>query len=103
MNLVVLDSVDRTQGDLALGVLNNVRQAGGVIGVALLRAVLGEPVTSIGVHMVEYVAAGVLCLASGMTLTASKGWRSTKAISRHPRLFQSLRGGPVLPHQLTRR
>jgi MFS transporter, DHA2 family, methylenomycin A resistance protein len=50
MNLAVLDSVERTQGGLASGILNSARQAGGVIGVALLGALLGEPATLAGAH-----------------------------------------------------
>jgi MFS transporter, DHA2 family, methylenomycin A resistance protein len=72
MNLVVLDAVDRTQGGLASGILNSARQTGGVIGVALLGALLGEPATLAGAHAAEYVAAGILCLASGLALAASK-------------------------------
>jgi DHA2 family methylenomycin A resistance protein-like MFS transporter len=71
MNLAVLDSVERTQGGLASGILNSARQAGGVIGVALLGALLGEPATSAGAQAAEYVAAGILCLASGVALAAS--------------------------------
>jgi len=46
MNLAVLDTVERTQGGLASGILNSARQTGGVIGVALLGALLGEPATT---------------------------------------------------------
>jgi MFS transporter, DHA2 family, methylenomycin A resistance protein len=77
MNLAVLDSVKRTQGGLASGILNSARQAGGVIGVALLGALLGEPSTSAGAEAAEYVAAGVLCLASGLALAASRGGQTT--------------------------
>jgi DHA2 family methylenomycin A resistance protein-like MFS transporter len=75
MNLAVLDSVEHTEGGLASGILNSARQTGGVIGVALLGALLGEPATSAGTQAAEYVAAGVLCLASGLALAASKNWR----------------------------
>jgi MFS transporter, DHA2 family, methylenomycin A resistance protein len=74
MNLAVLDSVERTQGGLASGILNSARQTGGVIGVALLGALLGEPATPAGVQAAEYVAAGVLCLASGLAFAASRNW-----------------------------
>jgi MFS family permease len=56
MNLAVLDSVERTQGDLASGILNSARQTGGVIGVALLGALLGEPATWAGARAAGYVA-----------------------------------------------
>jgi predicted MFS family arabinose efflux permease len=82
MNLVVLDSVERTQGGLASGVLNSARQTGGVIGVALLGTLLGEPVTSAGGQAAEYVAACVLCLASGLALAASKNWHPTRGADR---------------------
>ena len=77
MSLAVLDSVERTQGGLASGILNSARQAGGVIGVALLGALLGEPATSAGAEVAEYVAAGVLCLASGLAFAVSQTWRVT--------------------------
>ena len=82
MSLAVLDSVERTQGGLASGILNSARQAGGVIGVALLGALLGQPATLAGAHAAEYVAAGVLCLASGLALAASKNWRLTHLAAR---------------------
>jgi len=82
MNLAVLDSVERTQGGLASGILNSARQTGGVIGVALLGALLGEPATLAGVQAAEYVAAGVLCLASGLALAASGNWRLTLPVAR---------------------
>jgi MFS transporter, DHA2 family, methylenomycin A resistance protein len=77
MSLAVLGSVERTQGGLASGTLNSARQAGGVIGVAVLGALLGEPATSAGAEAAEYVAAGVLCLTSGVAFAASQGWHMT--------------------------
>jgi DHA2 family methylenomycin A resistance protein-like MFS transporter len=82
MNLAVLDSVERTQGGLASGILNSARQTGGVIGVALLGALLGEPATSGGAQAAEYVAAGVLCLASAVALAASENWRLTRPLAQ---------------------
>ena len=73
MNLAVLDSVARAQSGLASGILNTARQAGGVIGVALLGALLGEPATLTGVQAAEFVAAGALFVASSLALAASKG------------------------------
>ena len=35
----------------------------------------------VGAHAAEYVAAGVLCVASGLALTASKNWRLTHLAS----------------------
>jgi hypothetical protein len=46
-----------------------------VIGVALLGALLGEPATLAGAEAAEYVAAGFLCLSSGLAFVASQGWR----------------------------
>jgi MFS transporter, DHA2 family, methylenomycin A resistance protein len=83
MNLAVLDSVERSQGGLASGILNSARQTGGVIGVALLGALLGEPATPAGARAAEYVAAGILFLASGVALVASKDWRSASLAARH--------------------
>jgi MFS transporter, DHA2 family, methylenomycin A resistance protein len=82
MNLAVLDSVDRTQGGLASGILNSARQTGGVIGVALLGALLGEPSTLAGAHAAEYVATAMLCLASGLALAASSNWVGSFARSK---------------------
>jgi DHA2 family methylenomycin A resistance protein-like MFS transporter len=82
MNLAVLDSVERTQSGLASGILNSARQTGGVIGVALLGALMGEPATSAGVQVAEFVAAGVLCLASGLAFAASKNWCLTRPVAR---------------------
>jgi MFS transporter, DHA2 family, methylenomycin A resistance protein len=75
MNLAVLDSVDRTQSGLASGILNSARQTGGVIGVAILGALLGEPATWTGARAAQYVAGGLFCLAGGLALAASKNWR----------------------------
>lgn len=82
MNLAVLDSVEPAESGLASGILYSARQTGGVIGVAVLGALLGEPVTSAGAQAAEYTAAGVLCLASCLALAASRDWRVTPAV--HP-------------------
>jgi MFS transporter, DHA2 family, methylenomycin A resistance protein len=76
MSLAVLDSVERTQGGLASGILNSARQAGGVIGVAVLGGLLGEPATQSGAELAKLVAAGVLFVASGVAFAASRGWPS---------------------------
>jgi DHA2 family methylenomycin A resistance protein-like MFS transporter len=54
---------------LASGFLNGARQTGGVIGVALLGALIGEPVTTEGARFAFLVAAGALALASMVALT----------------------------------
>lgn len=79
MNLAVLDSVEPIQGGLASGILYSARQTGSVIGVALLGALLDEPATPAGAQAAGYTAAGVLCLASGLALGASKNWRGAPA------------------------
>jgi DHA2 family methylenomycin A resistance protein-like MFS transporter len=92
MSLAVLDSVDRTQGGLASGILNSARQAGGVIGVALLGALLGEPPTSAGAQAAEYMAACALCLASGLALAASRGGRAAPPTARAVAKSKTTRG-----------
>jgi MFS transporter, DHA2 family, methylenomycin A resistance protein len=74
MNLAVLDSVERTQSGLASGILNSARQTGGVIGVALLGALLGEPTTWAGAESAQFLAAGVFCLAGSLAFAASIDW-----------------------------
>jgi DHA2 family methylenomycin A resistance protein-like MFS transporter len=76
MSLSILDSVDRSQSGLASGLLNGARQTGGVIGVALLGALLGEPATLAGAQSASLVAAGSLALAGIMALSASRQARS---------------------------
>jgi MFS transporter, DHA2 family, methylenomycin A resistance protein len=95
MNLAVLDSVERTQGGLASGILNSARQAGGVIGVALLGALLGDPATSAGARAAECLAAGMLCLAGGVALAASRDWRPSPRAVRTVRSRQSCLGDPA--------
>jgi MFS transporter, DHA2 family, methylenomycin A resistance protein len=72
MSLSVLDSVERSQSGLASGILNSARQAGGVIGVAVLGALLGDPANLLGAQRAEYLAAIVLCTASALALIASR-------------------------------
>jgi MFS transporter, DHA2 family, methylenomycin A resistance protein len=72
MSLSVMDSVERSQAGLASGVLNSARQTGGVIGVAVLGTLLGDPVASSGVRIAEYVAAAVLGVAAAIAFTASR-------------------------------
>lgn len=87
MSLAVLDSVERTQSGLASGILNSARQTGGVIGVALLGALLGEPATYAGAEAAEYAAAGFFCLASALAFAASGEKRTpplqTETAPRH--------------------
>jgi MFS transporter, DHA2 family, methylenomycin A resistance protein len=77
MSLSVLDSVPKTQSGLASGVLNSARQLGGVIGVAVLGALLGDPASLSGARTAEYVAAIVLCAAGTLAYLASRGRHAT--------------------------
>lgn len=79
MGLAVLDSVPRSQGGLASGILNSARQAGGVIGVAVLGAILGDPATIHGARVAEYAAAFALGAASVVAFAASRGNKTTRA------------------------
>jgi DHA2 family methylenomycin A resistance protein-like MFS transporter len=76
MSLSILDSVDRSQSGLASGLLNGARQTGGVIGVALLGALIGEPATLAGARSAFLVAAGSLALAGIVAFSASRQARS---------------------------
>ena len=72
MSLSILDSVDRSQSGLASGFLNGARQTGGVIGVALLGALIGEPATFGGARSAFLVAAGALALAGIVAFSTSR-------------------------------
>jgi MFS transporter, DHA2 family, methylenomycin A resistance protein len=72
MNVAILDSVDRSQSGLASGLLNGARQCGGVIGVAVLGALMGEPATLVGVRSAFLAAAGALALAGMVAISASQ-------------------------------
>ncbi len=71
MNVAILDSVDRSQAGLASGLLNGARQCGGVIGVAVLGALIGEPVTFAGARSAFLAAAGALALAGIVAISAT--------------------------------
>lgn len=72
MSLAVLDSVERTQSGLASGILNSARQTGGVIGVAVLGALLGQPATWTGMRIAELAAAVTLIAAGCLAYLASR-------------------------------
>lgn len=72
MGLAVLDSVERSQSGLASGILNSARQAGGVMGVAVLGALPGDPMRAGGVQIAEFAAAFALCAACALALFASR-------------------------------
>lgn len=70
MSLSILDAVDRSRSGLASGLLNGARQCGGVIGVALLGALLGEPPTYAGAQLAFLAAFVALALASIVAFSA---------------------------------
>lgn len=72
MSLMVLDAVDRERSGLASGILNSARQAGGVIGVALLGALLGSPVSVHGARCAA--AAATISLACACGVAARIAW-----------------------------
>jgi DHA2 family methylenomycin A resistance protein-like MFS transporter len=51
MSLAALDGAERRRSGLASGLLNSARQTGGVIGVAILGALLGDPATLHGMRL----------------------------------------------------
>ncbi|MGB7178204.1 MAG: MFS transporter, partial [Xanthobacteraceae bacterium] len=76
MNLSALDAVERERSGLASGILNSARQTGGVIGVALLGALVGGPATAIGATWAATAAAISL---AGASLLAAKIGRQHRA------------------------
>ncbi len=81
MNLSALDSVERERSGLASGILNSARQTGGVIGVALLGALVGEPVTETGVTWAATAAAIAL---AGASLLAARIAHQHRALAAAP-------------------
>jgi DHA2 family methylenomycin A resistance protein-like MFS transporter len=80
MSLIVLDAVERERSGLASGILNSARQTGGVIGVALLGALLGEPATLMGAFHAAIAATIALACACGLALAIA---RRQRAAARH--------------------
>ena len=66
MSLAVLDAAERERSGLASGILNSARQTGGVIGVALLGALLGEPASLSGARAAAVAAMVAFACASGV-------------------------------------
>jgi DHA2 family methylenomycin A resistance protein-like MFS transporter len=77
MSLMVLDSVERERSGLASGILNSARQTGGVIGVALLGALLGEPASQAGAFRAAVAAIVSLALACGLAFKIAQRHNST--------------------------
>lgn len=66
MSLAVLDAVERERSGLASGILNSARQTGGVVGVAFLGALLGEPASMAGARAAAVAAAVAFTCACGL-------------------------------------
>lgn len=77
MNLSALDSVERERSGLASGILNSARQTGGVIGVALLGALIGGPVTAAGASWASVAAAIALACASSLAARIARQRRAS--------------------------
>lgn len=76
MSLMVLDAVERGRSGLASGILNSARQIGGVIGVALLGALLGQPASAEGARSAALAAAIVLACACGLAIGVARRRRT---------------------------
>lgn len=87
MSLMVLESVERERSGLASGILNSARQIGGVIGVALLGALLGAPASIQGARCAAVAATISLICACGVALGIARRHRAamkkTAALGRH--------------------
>jgi DHA2 family methylenomycin A resistance protein-like MFS transporter len=79
MNLSALDAVERERSGLASGILNSARQTGGVIGVALLGALIGGPATATGARWAAVAAAVSLAGASVLAAVIARKSRSFAA------------------------
>jgi DHA2 family methylenomycin A resistance protein-like MFS transporter len=79
MNLSALDAVERERSGLASGILNSARQTGGVIGVALLGALIGGPATATGARWAAVAAAVSLAGASVLAAVIARKPRSSAA------------------------
>jgi MFS transporter, DHA2 family, methylenomycin A resistance protein len=69
MSVAILGAVERARSGLAAGVLNAARQTGGVIGVAVLGALVGSPVSVAGVSLGSFLGAAMLALAGALATT----------------------------------
>jgi DHA2 family methylenomycin A resistance protein-like MFS transporter len=78
MNLSALDSVERERSGLASGILNCARQTGGVIGVALLGALVGGAATAAGASWASVAATVALAGASGIAARIARHRRASR-------------------------
>jgi DHA2 family methylenomycin A resistance protein-like MFS transporter len=77
MNLSALDAVERERSGLASGILNSARQTGGVIGVALLGALVGGPATAAGARWAAVATAIALAGASALAARIARQYRAS--------------------------
>jgi MFS transporter, DHA2 family, methylenomycin A resistance protein len=68
MSIAILRAVERERSGLAAGVLNAARQTGGVIGVAVLGALVGSPASAAGVSFGSFLGATMLALAGALAI-----------------------------------
>jgi MFS transporter, DHA2 family, methylenomycin A resistance protein len=68
MSVAILGAVERARSGLAAGVLNAARQTGGVIGVAVLGALVGSPASAAGVSLGSFVGATALAVAGALAI-----------------------------------
>ena len=81
MNLSALDSVERERSGLASGILNSARQTGGVIGVALLGALIGGSATAAGASRATLAAAIALAGAAALAAWIARQRRASTTAS----------------------
>ena len=84
MNLSALDAVERERSGLASGILNSARQTGGVIGVALLGALVGGAATATGARWAAVAASASLTGASGLAAVIARMSGSSAATPVEP-------------------
>jgi DHA2 family methylenomycin A resistance protein-like MFS transporter len=72
MSLAVLDAAERERSGLASGILNSARQLGGVVGVALLGTLLGDPATLEGARVAAIAATVAFVCAAGLAIGVAR-------------------------------
>ena len=84
MSVAILGAVERGHSGLAAGVLNAARQMGGVIGVAVLGALVGSPPSVAGVSLGSFVGASALALAGALAIAAFRDDGAEQPSSARP-------------------
>jgi DHA2 family methylenomycin A resistance protein-like MFS transporter len=69
----VMEAAPPDRGGIASGVVNAARQAGGVLGVALLGTLVSGPSISAGLRPALAVAAGAFCAGAGLVALSGRG------------------------------